>query len=180
MRSKLSLFTFLFFTIYSFSQTVKVTGNVLDSNSGYPLVGVNVSAKDYKIGASTDFDGNFTISDVPIGVTLIFSYVGYITNEFKVVNSNPITINMLQDLKALDEVVVIGYGTKSKKDVTGSISIVDAKTIEDLRPIKAELALQGTVAGVFVNAPSGAPGSQINIRIRGISSNNENGPLVFN
>lgn len=179
MRSNFLLFTFLLITSIGLSQNVDVSGNVVESGTGLPIPSVNIFAKDSKIGTSTDFDGNFTLKNVPVGVTLIFSYVGYLNYEYKVTKSEVIKINMLQDLKSLEEVVVIGYGTKAKKDVTGSISIVDTKTIEDLRPIKAEQALQGTVAGVYVNAPSGAPGSQINIRIRGISSNNENGPLVL-
>ncbi|NHN24803.1 TonB-dependent receptor [Flavobacterium jejuense] len=179
MRSNFLLIAFLLLTCMGFSQTVDISGSVYDSGTGEPIPSVNVFAKDYKIGTATDFDGNFTLSKVPIGVTLIFSYVGYTDYEYKVTKGEVIKINMLQDLKALEEIVVIGYGTKAKKDVTGSIAVVDSKTIEDLRPIKAEQALQGTVAGVYVSTSSGAPGSRIDIRIRGISSNGENGPLVL-
>jgi len=179
MRSNFLLITLLLFTSIGFSQTVDVSGSVFDSGTGEPIPSVNIFAKDYKIGTSTDFDGNFTLSNVPVGVTLVFSYVGYLNYEYKVTQTEVIKINMIQDLKALEEVVVIGYGTKAKKDVTGSVAVVDSKTIEDLRPIKAEQALQGTVAGVYVSTSSGAPGSRIDIRIRGISSNGDNGPLVL-
>ncbi|MBF04927.1 MAG: SusC/RagA family protein [Flavobacterium sp.] len=179
MRSNFLLIAFLLLTAMGFAQNVDVSGSVLDLGTGEPIPSVNIFAKDYKIGTSTDFDGNFTLSNVPVGVTLIFSYVGYNNYEYKVTKSEIIKINMVQDLKALEEVVVIGYGTKAKKDVTGSVAVVDTKVIEDLRPIKAEQALQGTVAGVYVSAASGAPGAGLNIRIRGISSNGDNGPLVL-
>jgi TonB-dependent starch-binding outer membrane protein SusC len=87
---------------------------------------------------------------------------------------------MLQtDSESLDEVVVIGYGTQQRRDVTGAVSVVSSKTIDDLRPIKIEQALQGTAAGVNVLPSSGAPGAGININIRGIASNSVNGPLVL-
>lgn len=179
MRSNFLLIAFLLLTSFGFSQNVDVSGSVLDAGTGEPIPSVNIFARDYKIGTATDFDGNFKLSNVPIGVTLVFSYVGYSDYEYKVTQTETIKVSMLQDLKGLEEVVVIGYGTKAKKDVTGSISVVDSKTIDDLRPIKAEQALQGTVAGVYVSTGSGAPGSRIDIRIRGISSNGENGPLVL-
>ena len=83
------------------------------------------------------------------------------------------------DAETLNEVVVIGYGTQKKKDVTGSVSIVNAETLEDLKPVDAALALQGTTSGVTVNTASGSPGGGFNILIRGISSNGNNSPLFI-
>ncbi|MVO09347.1 SusC/RagA family TonB-linked outer membrane protein [Flavobacterium sp. TP390] len=179
MRSNFLLIAFLLLTAMGFAQNVDVSGSVLDLGTGEPIPSVNIFAKDYKIGTSTDFDGNFTLSNVPVGVTLVFSYVGYNNYEYKVTKSEIIKISMVQDLKALEEVVLIGYNTKAKKDVTGSVSVVGSETIEDLRPVIATQALQGTVSGVYVSSASGAPGSGFNIRIRGISSNGQNGPLVL-
>ena len=87
MRSNFLLIAFLLLTAMGFAQNVDVSGSVLDLGTGEPIPSVNIFAKDYKIGTSTDFDGNFTLSNVPVGVTLIFSYVGYNNYEYKVNNS---------------------------------------------------------------------------------------------
>ena len=179
MKSSILVFTLFLFSITVFSQKYELSGRIVDSKTGEVLLGVNIINTTTKTGVISDFDGNFTISDNPSGSTLVFSYVGY--NDFnKVINkSEKVTISLTENVEALKDIVVIGYGTKTKKDVTGSIAIVDSKIIEDLRPIKAEQALQGTVAGVYVSSGSGAPGSGFDIRIRGISSNGNNGPLVL-
>ena len=179
MRSNFLLIAFLLLTSFGFSQNVDVSGSVLDAGTGEPIPSVNIFARDYKVGTTTDFDGNFKLSNVPIGVTLVFSYVGYSDYEYKVTKTETIKVSMLQDLKGLEEVVVVGYGTKVKKEVTGAVGYVSSSTIDELKPIKGEQALQGTVSGVYVSSGSGAPGSGFNIRIRGISSNGENGPLVL-
>lgn len=179
MKSKIFVFTLFFYSFLVYSQQYEISGKVIDSKTGEALFGVNIINIETKNGVSTDFDGNFKISNIPQGSTLIFSYLGY--NDFKkvVTNSEVVTISLIENIESLADVVVVGYGTKDKKDVTGSISVVNSKTIEDLRPIKAEQALQGTVAGVYVSTGSGAPGAGLDIRIRGISSNGDNGPLVL-
>lgn len=161
-----------------FSQSFSVEGNVVD-DSNLPLPGVNVLVKDQSRGTTTDFDGNFTLANVSAGDVLQFSYVGFIPQEYTVTDDSFIEVQLQTDAGALDEVVVIGYGTQQRRDVTGAVSVVSSKTIDDLRPIKIEQALQGTAAGVNVLPSSGAPGAEININIRGIASNSVNGPLVL-
>tara|TARA_R110002167_G_scaffold270464_2_gene476979 strand:+ start:207 stop:3224 length:3018 start_codon:yes stop_codon:yes gene_type:complete len=177
MRHTLFKILALFFIAYSSAQNVDISGNVQDE-SGFPIPGVNIVVKNTSKGSITDFDGNFTITGVDVGSTLSFSYIGYINKDVVIANNSTLTVIMVEDIAKLDEVVVIGYGTQKKKDVTGAVSIVSAEAIDELRPIDAAQALQGTSAGVSVTAPSGSPGGGFNILIRGVSSNGENGPLV--
>lgn len=160
------------------AQSVNIQGNVVDE-TGVPIPGVNIIVKGTTQGTSTDFDGNFTLNDVSIGSTLSFSYLGYVTFEQLISNDAALSIQLQPDVSQLDEVVVIGYGTQSKKDVTGSVSLVSSETLEELKPVDASLALQGTTSGVSVNAASGSPGSTFNILIRGVSSNGNNQPLFI-
>lgn len=168
-----------FFSLYTFGQNITISGNVTGSSDKLPLPGVNVLLKDAAAGTSTDFDGDFTLSDVPINSTLIFSYLGFITQEVVISNNDPLRISLVEDAQSLDEVVVIGYGSQKKRDLTGAVSIIGAKTLEEIKPIKVEQALQGTVSGVNVTTQSGAPGAGLDIRIRGISTNGTNGPTVI-
>ncbi len=164
---------------FTFSQTANVTGTVTD-NSTIPLPGVNVIIKNTARGASTDFDGNYAIEDVPINSTLVFSYIGFETQEITVTSSGQvINVTLQEDAESLDEVVVIGYGTQRKKEVTGAVAVIDAKVIEKLNPTRVEQALQGQVAGVNITSSSGSPGSGSNIRIRGVSTNGDNRPLIL-
>ena len=177
MKSKLLLIVLVLFTSFAFSQNFDVNGTVLDA-SGLSLPGVNVKVKSSSQSTTTDFDGSFKLSGVSKGATIVLSYIGYRTQEV-VVSSNKITVKMSDDAKSLDEVVVIGYGTQKKRDLTGSIGLVDSKTIEALKPVKVEQALQGTVSGVNVTSQSGAPGAGLDIRIRGIATNGENRPVAI-
>ncbi|MBF8150247.1 TonB-dependent receptor [Winogradskyella sp. F6397] len=174
----LTLISFLF-TMAVFGQNVDVTGTVTEASSGQPLPGVNVVLKNTSKGASTNFDGEFTLLDVPLNSVVVISYLGFLTQEITIVNSEPLNVVLVEDTESLDEVVVIGYGTQKKRDVTGAVSIVDSKTLDELKPVKVEQALQGTVSGVNVTSQSGAPGAGLDIRIRGISTNGTNGPLVI-
>jgi len=121
-------------------------------------------------GASTDFDGNFTISNVQKGETLVFSFIGYNTKEFLVNNANFINVTLSEDTQSLEEVVVIGYGTQKKSVVTGAISSVKAEELENLPVERVEQALQGRVSGVVIAANSGQPGSASTVRVRGITT----------
>ncbi len=179
MMKKLSLILTLFFSGFIFAQELDVTGIVTDEASGLPVPGVNVIVKGTSIGASTDFDGNYTLPNVPSNSTLVFSYIGYQTFEVLVENTSVINVALKEDAEALDEVVVIGYGTQRKRDVTGSVSIVSSETLEEFKPVKVEQALQGTVSGVNVTTQSGAPGAGLDIRIRGVGGNGVNGPTVI-
>jgi TonB-linked SusC/RagA family outer membrane protein len=174
----LTLLTFIV-TMTVYGQNVNVTGTVTEASSGIPLPGVNLILKNTSIGTSTDFDGNFTLKDVPLNSVIVVSYLGFISQEITVINEEPISILLEEDLESLEEVVVIGYGTQKKKEVTGAVTVLDAKAIEKLNPVRVEQALQGQVAGVTVTANSGSPGAGSNIRIRGISTNGDARPLIL-
>ncbi|SHI71398.1 SusC/RagA family TonB-linked outer membrane protein [Algibacter luteus] len=178
MRHTLFKILALFFITYSGAQNIEISGNVQDE-TGFPIPGANIIVKNTSKGTTTDFDGNFVLAGVETGSTISISYIGYVTRDIVITDSKKLTIQLREDLAQLDEVVVVGYGTQKKKDVTGAVSIVSAATLEELRPIDAAQALQGTSAGVSVTAPSGSPGGGFNILIRGVSSNGDNGPLII-
>jgi TonB-linked SusC/RagA family outer membrane protein len=177
MKSKLLLMVLLLFTSFAFSQSYDVTGIVLDG-SGLSLPGVNVKVKSSSQSTTTDFDGSFKLNGIPKGATIVFSYIGFQTQEV-VVSGTKITVKMADDAKSLDEVVVIGYGTQKKREVTGAVSVLDSKTLDVLKPARIEQALQGTIAGVNVTTQSGAPGAPLDIRIRGVATNGESRPTVI-
>lgn len=178
MKSIILSFFLSFMGLIVSAQSYEIKGTVADTN-GTPLPGVTIIVKNTTKGVSTDFDGNFTISNVNNGETLVFSFMGYQTKEYLVVNSNFIAITLTEDTQTLDEVVVVGYGTQTKKEITGAVSVVDSKTIEKLNPVRIESALQGQVSGVSITSQSGSPGSASNIRIRGITTNGNNNPLIL-
>ena len=179
MKRFTCLLIVLFGGIFSmYSQSISVQGSVIDENN-VPLLGVNVLVKNESRGTTTDFDGNFKIENVNVGDVLQFSYIGFLPKEISVSSTQTLNVVLQTDSESLDEVVVIGYGTQQRKDITGAVSVVSSKTIEELNPIKLEQALQGTAAGVNVTPTSGAPGAGLNITIRGIASNSVNGPLVL-
>jgi TonB-linked SusC/RagA family outer membrane protein len=179
MKSKLVLFAFLLISSLGFSQTFELSGKVIDAANGSALPGVNVALKNSSQFTISDIDGNFKFPKVTSGSKLVFSSIGYKNNEVTVTSSQKLTISMQSDTKSLDEVVVIGYGSKKKRNISGSVGLVSSKTIDDLKPIRVEQALQGTVAGVAVSSQSGSPGAGLNILIRGVSSNGDNRPLIL-
>jgi TonB-linked SusC/RagA family outer membrane protein len=179
MKSKLLFIAFILFSSIGYSQFVEISGKVIDSKTNTPLVGVNVEIQNSSQFLITDVDGSFKFSKVPTGSKLIFSFIGYKNYEYKANKSQKISVQMQTSSENLDEIVVVGYGSKKKRNVTGSVSVVSSKTIDELKPINATQALQGTVAGVVVTSGSGAPGSGFNIRIRGISSNSSNAPYTL-
>ncbi|MCM4157237.1 TonB-dependent receptor [Gramella sp. AN32] len=153
----------------SFAQENQVTGNVI-STEGVPLPGVNIIQKGTSNGVVTDFDGNYSINLEAVGTkVLVFSFIGFQTTEEEVNNRSVINVT-LQDGGELDEVVVIGYGTQKRSDVTGAISSISAESIQDAPPIAPEQILQGKITGVNIVQNSGQPGSASTVRIRGISS----------
>ncbi|GAA3569148.1 TonB-dependent receptor [Snuella lapsa] len=183
MKTKLcNLFTLLviFYVNLGFSQNQKITGTVTSASDGMPLTGVNVVVKGTQTGAVTDFDGNFTINNVTPNSTLTFSYVGFKTLEIAVNNKTSLSITMEEDTSQLEEIVIVGYGTQKKENLTGSISTVKLEN-EQNRPIaNATQALAGQAAGVTVTQGSGNPGGDgATIRIRGIGTLGNNDPLVL-
>jgi TonB-linked SusC/RagA family outer membrane protein len=179
MTTKILSLLFIVFTCFAFGQEVTIKGTVTDQTSGQPLPGVNVLVKSTSKGASTDFDGNFEIKNVEINSVLVFTYIGYQNQEVVVKNGDVLSVVLVEDTESLDEVVVIGYGSQKKRDITGAVSIVSAKQLKEFQPIKVEQALQGTVAGVNVTSQSGSPGAGLDIRIRGIGTNGSAGPTVI-
>ena len=117
---------------------------MIDQALNEPLPGVNVILKNSTNGTTTDFDGNFTLANVSVGDVLVFSYISFRTQEVTITSSNPLTIYMQEDVSNLDEVVVIGYGTQTKKEITGAVAVVGSETIEELNPTRIEQALQGS------------------------------------
>ncbi|WP_111308707.1 SusC/RagA family TonB-linked outer membrane protein [Confluentibacter sediminis] len=178
MRYYLFKLLALFFVAYSSAQNVNISGTTLDAN-GVSIPGVNIIVKSSSKGTISDFDGNFTLSDVKIGSTLTFSYIGYITHEVVVTNNSKLTIILQEDVASLNEVVVIGYGTQTKKEITGAVSVIGSETIEALKPTRIEQALQGQVAGVNITSQSGTPGGGSTISIRGVSTNVDSRPLIL-
>lgn len=153
----------------------KITGIVLDELSGEPLIGVNILLKGTKQGSVTDFDGGFSIN-AQIGQVLEISYLGFVSQEVKI-TQNRLTIRLKQDISALDEVVVIGYGKSKRGDLTGAISSISGDELRKTQPATFDQALQGKVAGVVVQQTSGQPGGGVNVQIRGLSSFGGGSPL---
>ena len=177
MKIKKIIILFLLFPLFALAQSKTITGLVNDEN-GSPLPGATVQLKGSEtVGAITDFDGNFSIS-IPIDAeqALIISYIGYLNEEVDVSNQISITVNLQPDTEALEEVVVVGYGTVLKRDLTGSVSSV--KITDDVSRAAATVdqLLQGRAAGVQVTQNAANPNSGVSVRIRGTNSlrgNNE-------
>ena len=161
------------------AQNIEVKGVVTDQTSGQPIPGVNIIVAGTSKGTSTDFDGNFELRDVSLNSVLVFSYLGYKTQQITVVDRSPIMVALEEDAQALDEIVVIGYGTQTKKEITGAVGVVTSETIDALKPTRIEQALQGQIAGVNITSQSGSPGGGVTINIRGISTNGDSRPLIL-
>ena len=175
---KITLLLLLLIGVCAQAQTIKVNGVVKDAKTGEPLPGVSVLIKGTTVGTQTDFDGLYNLPKVDKGATLVFNYLGYAVKEV-VVNQPTINVVLEESAESLDEIVVIGYGTQRKKEVTGAVTVVGSATIEDLKPTRIEQALQGQVAGVNITQNSGSPGAASNIRIRGVSTNGDSRPLIL-
>ena len=145
-------------------QAKKVSGVVQDAMG--PVIGASVKVKGTNTGVATDFDGKFSLSVTP-GSTLVISYIGYITKEVKVGNQTSLNIFLEEDKKLLDEVVVVGYGTMKKSDLSGSSVSVGEKAIKGSVITSLDQSLQGRAAGVTAVSTSGAPGTSSSIRVRG-------------
>lgn len=177
--TKLIIFCFFaaLFSVHGQAQDVSINGKVLDE-SGLPIPGASILIKGTSNATTTDFDGNYQIKAAS-GGTLIFSYLGYASTQEAINGRNRIEVKLQPTTQSLQEVVVIGYGSQKKREITGAVSIVDSKTLDILKPVKIEQALQGTVSGVNVTSTSGSPGAALDIRIRGIATNGDASPLVI-
>lgn len=154
-----------------------VSGTVSDSNG--PLPGASVLEKGTTNGTQTDFDGNYTIDELGPNATLVFSFIGYKTQEVAVGNQTTIDITLAEDAEALAEVVVIGYGTTTVKDATGAVAAVTSEDFNGGIISSPEQLIQGKTAGVQISQSSGEPGSGVAIRIRGTSSVRSNNDPLF-
>lgn len=157
------------------AQQIAVRGQVLDAGTKEPMIGVSVLEKGTTNGTITDFDGNYSLN-VASGKTLVFSYIGYVTQEI-VVSGETVNVSMKEDSKTLSEVVVVGYGVQKKSSVTGAISQVKTEDLENRSVANPQAALQGKTAGVQIISSSAAPGSSPTVRVRGFSSNVSSNPL---
>lgn len=163
--------------VVTFAQSKTISGTVVDP-IGDPIIGANVTVDGTANGSITDLDGKFTLSNVPDNAKLKISYIGYHTQTISVSSKTIFNITLKEDAQALDEVVVVGYGTVKRSNSVGSIGNIKADAIES-RPItRVEQALQGQIAGVSVRNKSGSPGSDITISVRGNASiNGDSSPL---
>ena len=168
----LLLFSFVFFA----QQQKTVTGTVTEGATGDPAIGVTVLVKGSTIGTVTDIDGNYTLSNVPQDATIVFSYIGMLTIEEPLNGRSVVSVIMAEDVQALDEVVVIGYGSARKRDLTGSIVSLNANEIANRPTTNLISSVQGKVAGVQI-VNTGRAGQDPEVRIRGTNSINGYSPL---
>jgi TonB-dependent SusC/RagA subfamily outer membrane receptor len=152
-----------------------IRGNIVDEINE-PVIGVSIVIKGTTRGSTTDVDGNFDI-EASSGETLLISYVGFEKQEIRVGNQTSFNVRLKEDNKILDEVVVIGYGTLKKSDLTGSLASVDTKDITTKATSNPVEALQGVVAGVNIQKNSGLVGSGVAVKIRGVNTFGSNEPL---
>ena len=155
----------------------RVTGKVMDVN-GEPIPGVTVQVKGTAKGSVTDIDGNFSV-EVQKGEELIVSFIGYVTQTVEVEGDSTLNIVLLEAVNQLDELVVVSYGTQKKRDLTGSVTKVDASKLSDMPVGQFAQKLQGQVPGVQITQSTGQPGKGMSFRIRGAASINAGNQPLF-
>ncbi|WP_217602864.1 TonB-dependent receptor [Chitinophaga sp. GbtcB8] len=155
---------------FAYAQQKTITGKVTDAKDGSDLPGVTVQVKGTAVGTATGINGTYTVT-LPKGAnTLVFSFIGYASQEITVTNQSTVNISMSTGNKDLSEVVVVGYGTQTKRDITGSVAKVSSHEIENFPAPSFESAIQGKAAGVVIESGSGKVGQGLKVRIRGTSS----------
>ena len=142
-----------FWSISAHAQEITISGQVTDNNNE-PLIGASVVEVGTNNGVTTDFDGNFSISVGGEDSKLSITYLGFLGRTVTVGTQRNFSVSLSEDAASLEEVIVIGYGTQRKKEITGAVSVVSSETIEDLKPTRIEQALQGQVAGVQITPGS--------------------------
>jgi hypothetical protein len=151
------------------SQTSTVSGVVISGTDELPLVGVSVLVKETANGTITDMDGNFKLNVVS-GQTLVFSYIGYVTQEIVVTDQKSLNVILKEDTEILDEVVVVGYGVQKKKLVTGATVQVKGESLAKMNTNSPLQGMQGQTPGVNISSTSGQPGSDMKVSIRGLGT----------
>ena len=171
MKSKLlvTLVGFFLFTHQLFAQDISVSGNVKDER-GDALIGVTIQVKGTTTGNITDVDGNYILSSVPTNAELVFSYMGYQTQTIAVKGQSVINVVMKEDMQALDEVVVVGFGTQKKVNLTGAVASVGSEVLENKPVANVGQALQGVVPNLNVSATNGQPNASASFNVRGGTS----------
>jgi len=162
---------------FGLAKAQEVSGTVSDANG--PLPGASVVVRGTTNGTQTDFDGNFTINNVDSDATLVISYIGYTTQEVALNGRTTVNVVLAEDAQALDEVVIIGYGTTTVKDATGAVSAINSEDFNGGIIASPEQLIQGKTAGVQITQSSGEPGAGVNIRIRGANSIRSNNSPLF-
>lgn len=160
------------------NQDRSLSGMVTSASDGEPLIGVSVIVKGTTNGTVTDFDGKYSLK-VNQGQTLIFSYIGYVSQEIKYAGQSTINIVLKEDTELLDEVVVIGYGVQKKKLVTGATVQVKGDNLQKMNTTNALQALQGQTPGVSIASTSGQPGAEMKVTVRGLGTVGKSGPLYI-
>ena len=173
------IFILILLSLQGFAQSrISVIGRVLDEN-GQPLAGAGVFDKaDKTNGVVTDIDGKYTIS-VPANATLIFNFLNYKEEEIALGGRRTLDVKLEPDMNLLDEVVVVGYGTMKRSDLTGAVASVSAKTVEKFKTASVVEALGGQIAGVNITAADGTPGGGYDIKIRGVGTVNGDASPLF-
>lgn len=177
MKTLLTLFL-SFFVWMAMAQEITITGTVTSAEDQQPIIGANVVVQGTTTGASTDFNGMYTIQALPDAV-LKFSFIGYLAQTIPVNGQTQINVTLSTDEKLLEDVIVVGYKKESKSNVSSAISSVKAKNIENLPLTGLDQAIQGQVPGVQVTQATGAPGDDIAVRIRGSGTLGNNNPLYI-
>ncbi|TRX42396.1 SusC/RagA family TonB-linked outer membrane protein [Flavobacterium restrictum] len=172
-----NLLLFGAFMMCSFIQAQSISGTISDATG--PLPGANVVVKGTSNGTTTDFDGNYKLNNIGTNATLIVSYLGYITQEIKAEGKSVVNLKLESSSAKLDEVVVVAYGTSKKKDLTGAVGIISGDKLNKIPVSSIDQALQGKVSGVQVTNNSGAPGSSMQVNIRGIGTFGSSTPLYI-
>lgn len=177
MRIFFTQFLFLLLPVLAMAQTKTVTGRVTSSEDGEPLPGVNVVVEGTTKGTVTDIDGNYSIVLNEQENALVFSFVGFLTQTVSIGQQTTLNVVLETDTQLLDEVVVVGYGTVRKSDLTGAVSQITSEELVKVPALNAMQALQGKVAGVQITNASGAPGESPIVRIRGVGTTGDPNPI---
>jgi len=175
MRSKL-LKKLLFYSLMSIATLsfgftygqITVSGSVTDAIG--PVPGANIAVQGTATGTQTDFDGNYTLANVEEDAILEISFIGYQTQEIPVNGRETIDITLENDQESLEEVVLVGYGTQKKEDVTGSVGVVDMDNIKNMPVAGVDQALTGQIAGLQISTSNGIPGGGPSVRLRGVGA----------
>src|SRR3546814_785158 len=175
----LSCMLVLICPVFGQDETHKVVGRVVDAQTGEALSGVSIGYGETTNTTKTDNDGQYSINVPSLNAVLRFSYVGFRSIEERIGNRTTINVALVKDVTTLEQIVVVGYGTQERKDLTGSISSVSADEIKNQPMVSIDQMLQGKAAGVQIGQSSGAPGGRVNIRIRGASSINAGNEPLF-